>query len=61
MSFFTLGRRYFYATSELASCPLRARGAPTLLHLLTNCSSTRALCNRLGVPMDVAILHIFLL
>ena len=43
------------------SYPLCARGAPTLLHLFTNCSSTRALCNKFGVPMDVAFLRLFLL
>jgi hypothetical protein len=43
------------------SCPLCARGAPTLLHLFTGCSATRPLCNRLGVPMDAAFLRLFLL
>ena len=61
MSFFTLSRRYFYAGSDNTSCPLCARGAPNLLHLLTACSATRSLCNRVGVPMDSAFLRIFLL
>jgi hypothetical protein len=61
MSFFSLSRRYFYTTSDTELCPLCARGAPTLLHLFTKCSSTRALCNRYGVPMDPEFLRIFLL
>ena len=61
LSFFSLSRRYFYATPDNGLCPLCARGPPTLLHLFTDCSSTRALCNRFGVPMDPAFLRIFLL
>jgi hypothetical protein len=61
MSFFTLSRPYFYASQKTVSCPLCARGAPTLLHLLTGCSATRPLCNCLEVPMDFKFLRIFLL
>ena len=43
------------------TCPLCARGPPTLLHLLTNCSATRAICNKCQVPMDKEFLRIFLL
>ena len=61
MSFFTLSRGYFFAGSGTTSCPLCARGAPNLLHLLTACSATRSHCNSVGVPMDSAFLRIFLL
>lgn len=56
-----MSRRYFYTESDTSSCPLCARGAPTLLHLFTDCSATRALCNSCSVPMDSAFLRIFLL
>ena len=61
LSFFSLSRRYFFATSDDMLCPLCARAKPTLLHLFTDCSSTRALCNRFGIPMDSEFLRIFLL
>ena len=61
LSFFSMSRRYFYVNQEDTMCPLYARAQPTLLHLFTNCSGTRALCNRFGIPMDSAFLRIFLL
>ena len=61
LSFFTMSQRYFYVDGHSTSCPLCARGPPTLLHLFTNCSATRAICNQHRVPMDQNFLRIFLL
>ena len=56
-----MSRRYFFDPQRSPSCSLCARGAPTLLHLFTDCSATRAVCNKCHLPMDASFLRIFLL